>query len=61
VKWQDAELSAQEAGLVDKLKAAGMSVIEPDVESFRKPVLEQLPAKFEAKWGKGTWDALAAL
>jgi TRAP-type transport system periplasmic protein len=61
VKWQDAELSAQEVALLDKLKAAGMTVIEPDVESFRKPVLEQLPAKFEAKWGKGTWDALAAL
>ena len=38
-----------------------MTVIEPDVESFRKPVLEQLPPKFEEKWGKGTWDALAAL
>jgi tripartite ATP-independent transporter DctP family solute receptor len=61
VKWQDAELSAQEGALLDKLKAAGMTVIEPDVESFRKPVLEQVPAKFEEKWGKGTWDALAAL
>jgi tripartite ATP-independent transporter DctP family solute receptor len=61
VKWQDAELSAQEGSLIDTLKAAGMTVVEPDVESFRKPVLEQLPPKFEEKWGKGTWDALAAL
>jgi tripartite ATP-independent transporter DctP family solute receptor len=61
VKWQDAELAAQEASLLDTLKSAGMTVIEPDVESFRKPVLEQVPPKFEEKWGKGTWDALAAL
>jgi tripartite ATP-independent transporter DctP family solute receptor len=61
VKWQDAELSSREGTLVDTLKGAGMTVIEPDVESFRKPVLEQLPPKFEEKWGKGTWDALTSL
>lgn len=61
VKWQDGELLGQEAGLVDKLKAGGMTVIEPDVESFRKPVLAKVPALFEAKWGKGTFDTLAAL
>ena len=61
VKWQDAELARQEGTLIDTLKTAGMTVIEPDVESFRKPVLEQVPPKFEEKWGKGTWDALAAL
>lgn len=61
VKWQDAELAAQEGSLIETLKSAGMTVIEPDLESFRKPVLEQLPPKFEDKWGKGTWDALAAL
>ena len=61
VKWQDAELARQEASLVDTLKGAGMTVIEPDLESFRKPVLAQLPPKFEDKWGKGTWDKLLAL
>jgi tripartite ATP-independent transporter DctP family solute receptor len=61
VKWQDAELTAQEGSLIETLKTGGMTVIEPDVESFRKPVLEQLPPKFEEKWGKGTWEALAAL
>ncbi|APF36030.1 tripartite ATP-independent periplasmic transporter solute receptor, DctP family [Chelatococcus sambhunathii] len=60
-QWQDAELSRQEGELIGTLKTAGMTIIEPDVESFRKPVLEQLPPKFEEKWGKGTWDALAAL
>ena len=61
VKWQDAELTAQEGSLIETLKTGGMTIIEPDVESFSKPVLEQLPPKFEEKWGKGTWDALAAL
>ncbi len=61
VVWQDGELSAQEGSLVDTLKGGGMTVIEPDLESFRKPVLEQVPPKFEEKWGKGTWDALASL
>jgi tripartite ATP-independent transporter DctP family solute receptor len=61
VSWQDAELSNQEGSLVATLKAAGMSVTEPDLESFSKPVLASLPKQFEGKWGKGTWDALAAL
>lgn len=61
VAWQDAELASQEGSLVATLKAAGMSVTEPDLDSFSKPVLASLPKQFEGKWGKGTWDALAAL
>lgn len=61
VTWQDAELGRQEGSLIDTLKGAGMTVIEPDLEAFRKPVLAAVPAKFEEKWGKGTWDKLAAL
>lgn len=60
-KWQDAELSRQEGTLVDTLKAAGMTVVTPDLESFRKPVLASVPQKFADKWGKDTWDRLAAL
>lgn len=59
--WQDAELSRQEGTLVDTFKGQGMTVIEPDLESFKKPVLATVPQKFEEKWGKGTWDKLAAL
>ncbi|KQU50974.1 TRAP dicarboxylate transporter subunit DctP [Bosea sp. Leaf344] len=59
--WQDEELGRQEGALVATLKSAGMSVTEPDLDSFRKPVLDSLPKQFESKWGKGTWDALAAL
>lgn len=61
VIWQDAELIRQEGSLVETLTKGGMTVIEPDLESFRKPVLATVPAKFEDKWGKGNWDKLATL
>jgi tripartite ATP-independent transporter DctP family solute receptor len=57
---QDNEILAQESKLVDTFKASGMTVIQPDIESFRKPVLASLPAKFESKWGKGLWERIAA-
>jgi len=59
--WQDKELLSQEASLVDTLKKAGMTVVEPDLEAWRKPVLATVPAKFEARWGKGSFDTLKAL
>ena len=57
---QDNEILAQESKLVETFKAGGMTVIQPDIESFRKPVLAAVPAKFEAKWGKGLWERIAA-
>ena len=59
-EWQDKEILTQETGLADVFKKAGMTVIEPDVESFRKPVLASVPAKFESKWGMGLWDRIQA-
>ena len=57
---QDNEILSQESKLVDTFKSGGMTVIQPDVESFRKPVLASLPPKFESKWGKGLWERIAA-
>jgi TRAP-type transport system periplasmic protein len=57
---QDNEILAQEAKLVDTFMAGGMTVIHPDPDSFRRPVLAALPPKFEAKWGKGLWERIAA-
>ena len=57
---QDNDILGQEAKLTDTFKAGGMNVITPDLESFRKPVLASVPAKFEAKWGKGLWEKIAA-
>ena len=57
---QDNDILSQESKLVDTFKAGGMNVIQPDLESFRKPVLAALPPKFESKWGKGLWEKIAA-
>jgi tripartite ATP-independent transporter DctP family solute receptor len=59
--WQDQETLTLEAGLGDTLKSEGMTVIEPDLELWRKPVLDTVPAKFEERWGKGSFEALSAL
>ena len=59
--WQDKELLSQEASLVNTFKTAGMTVIEPDLALWRKPVLDAVPKKFAEKWGKGTFEALLAL
>jgi tripartite ATP-independent transporter DctP family solute receptor len=57
---QDAEIVRQESMLADTFAKAGMTVIAPDLESFRKPVLASVPEKFAARWGKGLWDKVAA-
>jgi len=57
---QDNNILSQESKLVDTFRSGGMTVIEPDLESFRKPVLASLPAKFESKWGKGLWEKIAS-
>jgi len=58
---QDEEIVRQEASLVDTFKAGGMTVVTPAPDEFRKPVLDVVPAKFEAKWGKGLWERIAAI
>lgn len=58
IAWNNQEIQSRERGLVDKFKQAGMEVIQPDVESFRKPVLETVPKQFEAKWGKGLFEKI---
>ncbi len=59
-KEQDDEIVRQEGGLVDTFRQGGMTVEQIDVDKFRKPVLASLPAKYEAKWGKGLWDKIAS-
>jgi tripartite ATP-independent transporter DctP family solute receptor len=60
-KQQDDEIEDQESKLVATFKAAGMTIVTPDPDEFRKPVLAAVPAKFEAKWGKGLWDRIAGM
>jgi TRAP-type transport system periplasmic protein len=61
IAWQDAELARQEGTLIDTLKTAGMTIVEPDLESFRRPVLASVPQRFAERWGQGLWDRLQAL
>ncbi len=57
---QDDEIVRQESMLADTFHKAGMEIIAPDLEAFRKPVLAKVPAMFEARWGKGLWDRVAS-
>ena len=57
---QNEELATQERALVDQLKSAGMTVIVPDVNAFRAPVLAKVPKQFEAKWGAGMFEKIQA-
>lgn len=57
---QDDQIVRQEAGLVDTFRKAGMQAPAAGIDSFRKPVLASVPAKFEAKRGKGLWDKIAS-
>jgi tripartite ATP-independent transporter DctP family solute receptor len=61
IAWQDRTLLDQEAALVDRLEAAGMTIITPDVEAFRRPVLDYVLKKFEDRWGNGVWDLMQEL
>jgi len=61
IAWHDRELRAQEQALVSQFRSAGMTIIEPDVASFRAPVLADVPRRFEERWGRGAWDRLQAI
>jgi tripartite ATP-independent transporter DctP family solute receptor len=58
ITWNNQEIQAAERALVEKFKKAGVEVIQPDVESFRKPVLDTVPRMFETKWGKGLFERI---
>jgi TRAP-type transport system periplasmic protein len=47
----------QENDMLGELKKLGMVVVQPDVEAFREAA-KGIPAKFEDKWGKGTFERL---
>lgn len=60
IAWNNQEIMSREKALIDKFKQAGMEIIQPDVESFRKPVLETVPKMFESRWGKGLFEEIVA-
>jgi tripartite ATP-independent transporter DctP family solute receptor len=61
IAWQNDELAKQEKALVDQLKAAGMSVVTPDIDAFRAPVVAKVPKMFESRWGAGMYEKIQAM
>jgi tripartite ATP-independent transporter DctP family solute receptor len=60
-RWQDELLAGQERELLGTLRTQGMNVIEPDLESFRRPVIAALPPRFESRWGRGMWERIQGI
>jgi TRAP-type C4-dicarboxylate transport system substrate-binding protein len=58
VAWHNQEILSRERSLQDRFRKLGMEVIQPDVESFRRPVLDSLPWQFEAQWGPGLYQRI---
>jgi TRAP-type C4-dicarboxylate transport system substrate-binding protein len=46
---------SQEESLLTTFKKAGMTIIQPDVESFKRAAAG-IPGQFENLWGKGLYD-----
>jgi len=61
VSVANAEILKQESELVATFAKGGMNVIKPDVAAFRDAVIKVVPAKFESRWGKGTFERLQSL
>jgi tripartite ATP-independent transporter DctP family solute receptor len=56
IAWNDAEVLKSEQELQKALTTKGVTIIRPDVESFRAVTAPWLIPRFEADWGKGTWE-----
>ena len=61
IEWQNAQIKNQESTLIETFKAAGMTVLQPNMDEFRKAVLDVVPKKFEGKWGAGMWDRIQSV
>lgn len=59
-KLSDSLVLKDEAGLLEKFKAAGMEVITPDIDAFRAQARTCLPKKFGEAWGQGVYEAIQA-
>ena len=49
--------SHEEETLLKRFKDLGITVIQPDVEAFRR-VSAPVAGKFEDAWGKGTYEKM---
>ena len=56
IAWNDAEVIREEEELLRSLAARGVTIVRPDVESFRAVTGPWLVSRMEADWGRGTWE-----
>lgn len=56
IAWNNAEVIKEEENLKKNLAAQGVTIIKPDVESFRAVTAPHLIRTMEAEWGRGTWE-----
>lgn len=61
IKWHDQQIIQQETDLLDSFRARGVTIITPDVESFRAVTAPYVVPKFESKWGEGTWEYIQSI
>jgi tripartite ATP-independent transporter DctP family solute receptor len=58
--FQNKLVDADNAASLDKLKAAGMQVITPDIAAF-KAATANVHKEFDQKWGKGFFERIEAV
>lgn len=58
IAWNDRQIQEREQELVSVFTERGMTVIDVDVDEFRKPIVEKVVPMFESKWGKGMWQKI---
>jgi TRAP-type C4-dicarboxylate transport system substrate-binding protein len=58
--YQNNLINQDDAASLEKLKAAGMKVIDPDVDAF-KAATANVHKEFEGKWPKGLFERIVAV
>ena len=58
IAWNNTETLKQEEELKKSLTDRGVTIITPDVESFRSITAPWLIRTMEADWGRGTWESI---
>ncbi|MDR1519367.1 MAG: sialic acid TRAP transporter substrate-binding protein SiaP [Planctomycetota bacterium] len=61
IRWNNAEILRKESELEATFKNYGVTIIEVDIDEFRRPILEKVVPQFEGKWGKGAWERIQSI
>jgi TRAP-type C4-dicarboxylate transport system substrate-binding protein len=56
ITWNNAETIKAEEALKKSLAEKGVTIVKPDVESFRTVTAPWLIRTMESAWGRGTWE-----